>query len=250
MESYPPLIIDMSQAPQMVCCTKPVSKRRSDAEMPVSLSTVTTVVSFMMASILLGCGYMQCTNGTFDCSTMKLPDISHVMGHPPLNKLYAIMLAGYAFNKQALVRAFHDRLTGIASTGTNQWLFIFGVMGVIFGPCIGYWDVYFNMPVHCFVVALFCVGEVGYAMTIIAVLNNNRDKFAQSVQSSIDTLVNLRTMTLILGVISLGNKIVNVDIDPYGSWIEWILFITSFYIYAILASLMPYTDVVVPEKEE
>ncbi len=100
------------------------------------------------------------------------------MGDPPYNKLYSIMLAGYVFNKQALVRAFHDRLTGIASTSTNQWLLIFGIMGVVFGPCIGYWDCYFNLSVHVFVVTLFCIGEVGYTLTIIGVLNNNRDKFS------------------------------------------------------------------------
>lgn len=253
MESYPPLIIDMSQAPQHIPCCQPSQpkQRRADAgEMPISLTTVTWTVSFLMGSILLICGYIQCTNGTFECSTGKIPDISHVMGNPPLNKLYAIMLAGYAFNKQALVRAFHERLTGIASPGTNSWLVTFGVMGVIFGPCIGYWDVYFNMPVHCFVVALFVVGEVGYALTIIGVLNGARAQFSQAAQASIDTLVNCRLLTIVLGVITLGNKFVHADIDPYGSWIEWILFIMSFYIYALLSSVMPYTDVVVPEKQE
>ena len=106
------------------------------------------------------------------------------------------------------------------------------------------------MPVHCFVVALFCVGEVGYALTAIAAVNSARDKFPQSAQSSIDTLVTCRMITIVLGVVTLGGKVVGLDLDPYGSWIEWILFNMSFYIIAVLSSVMPYNDVVVPETKE
>jgi hypothetical protein len=62
---------------------------------------------------------MGCTDGTFTCDDKHFPDISHVMGLAPLNKLYAIMLTGYACVKQAYVRAYHHRLTGIASPCTN-----------------------------------------------------------------------------------------------------------------------------------
>jgi hypothetical protein len=266
MESYPPLIINMSQAPQQVgylpsvgtypqtqCCggcSKQQPKKLGTGELPVSLTTVTYVVSALMGTIMIVCGYIQCNDGTFDCSTGKVPDISHVMGRAPLNKLYAIMLTFYAFNKQANVRSFHHSLQGIVSEGTRQWMVILGIMCCLFGPCIGYWDVYFNMPVHCFVVALFCVGEVGYALTAIAAVNSARDKFPQSAQSSIDTLVTCRMITIVLGVVTLGAKVIGLNLDPYGSWIEWILFNMSFYIIAVLSSVMPYNDVVVPETKE
>jgi hypothetical protein len=35
------------------------------------------------------------------------------MGHEPLNKLYAIMLTFYAFQKQAYVRAFYSQLKAL-----------------------------------------------------------------------------------------------------------------------------------------
>jgi hypothetical protein len=203
----------------------------------------------MMGAILLTCGYLKCNDGTFDCSNGHMPDISHVMGHPPLNKLYAIMLTAYAFNKQACVRAYHDSLTGIASPCTNHVMLIYGLMGCIFGPCIGFWDVYY-MPVHCFVVAFFTAGEVLYVLTATGVLNSCRDKFPlASQQASIDRLVTCRAITVVLGVITLGAKVTGADIGPYSSWIEWILFNLSFYIFAVLANIMPYNDTVVPEED-
>ena len=71
-----------------------------------------------MGALLTYFGYVKCTDGTYNCSN-KMPDISHVMGRPPLNKLYAIMLTVYACVKQAYVRAYYVRLHGIASETTN-----------------------------------------------------------------------------------------------------------------------------------
>jgi hypothetical protein len=211
---------------------------------------VTKAVSLMMAVGLLACGYVSCSDGTFECDDKKFPDISHVMGLAPLNKLYAIMLTLYAMNKQACVRAYHDRLQGIASPCTQQAMLIYGLMGCIFGPLIGYYDVYFDMQTHCFVVALFVVGEVLYIFSATAVLSGARDKFPQGAQSGIDTLVLCRTATVVLGVITLGAKVIGRNIDPYSAYIEWILFNMAFYINTVLANIMPYEAVVVPEEEK
>ncbi len=195
------------------------------------------------------CGYISCTNGTFECDSQKFPDISHVMGKAPLNKLYAIMLTGYAFVKQAYVRAYHHRLTGIASQSTNQLLLIYGIISCVFGPMIGYFDCYYNMTVHCTVVALFVVGEVLYIFTATSILNGARNQFPDAAQSSINTLVTCRTITIVLGVVTLGAKVLGINIDPYSAYIEWTLFNMSFYIFGVLGNIMPYDMVVVPEKQ-
>lgn len=202
-----------------------------------------------MGGILLTCGYFSCANGTFECDNKKFPDISHVMGKAPLNKLYAIMLTAYAFVKQAYVRAYHHRLTGIASPSTNQLLIIYGAMSCVFGPLIGYFDVYYNMTVHCTVVALFVVGEVLYIFTVTAILNGARSQFPDAAQSSINTLVTCRAITVVLGVVTLGAKVLSINIDPYSAYIEWGLFNMSFFIFAVLGNIMPYNSVVVPEKQ-
>jgi tetrahydromethanopterin S-methyltransferase subunit D len=130
-------------------------------------------------------------------------------------------------------------------------MLIYGAMSCIFGPMIGFFDVYYDMHVHCFVVALFVIGEVLYVFTATGVLNSCRTAFPKAAQSSIDTLVTCRTLTFVLGVITLGAKIIGKDIDSYGgAYIEWILFNMSFYIFTVLADIMPYDAIVVPEDEK
>ena len=54
-------------------------------------------------------------------------------------------------------------------------------------------------------------------------------------------------MTILLGVNTLGAKVICKDIDPYSAYIEWILFNLSFYIFGVMSNIMPYEDVVVNE---
>jgi len=129
-------------------------------------------------------------------------------------------------------------------------MLIYGLMACIFGPFIGYYDVYFDMKTHCFVVLLFTLGQVLYIFTATAVINGARDQFPQSASSSIDTLVTCRMITVVLGAMTLGGKIFGFKIEPYDSWIEWILFNLSFYIFAVLAGIMKYESVVVPEEKK
>ena len=220
------------------------------AGFPISLTTVTQVTSFFMAAIIICCGYIKCNDGTFTCNENGFPDISHVMGKEPLNKLYAIMLTVYACVKQAYVRAYYEKLQGVISPGTNKALLIYGAISCIFGPMFGYYDVYYNMSIHCLVVALFVIGEVLYIFTMTSVLNRTRSQWSKSAQSGIDQLVLCRLVTVALGAITLGSKAISKNIDPYGSYIEWFLFCLSFYIFALISTIMPYEDVVVPAVEE
>jgi hypothetical protein len=245
----------LSHPPQVITCNAHATHQQqqvkgTDNGFPLNLTTVTKVVSFLMCAILIGCGYVRCNDGTFQCNYPRIPDISHVMGQAPLNKLYAIMLTAYAANKQAYVRAQHQRLQGIASQGTLTAMLIYAALSCIFGPMIGFFDVYYDMHVHCFVVALFCVGEVLYVLTMTAILNSNRAAFPQA-GSSIDTLVTCRAVTVVLGVVTLGAKVIGADIGNYGGdYIEWILFNLSFYIFGVLAEIMPYDAIVVPDDSK
>jgi hypothetical protein len=103
------------------------------------------------------------------------------MGLPPLNKLYSIMLTGYALVKQAYARANHDRLSAITSSGVNSFLLLCALTSCIFGPCIGFFDTYYDVKTHCVVTKLFTIGELLYSFVIITVVNNNRLSFPQNV---------------------------------------------------------------------
>ena len=174
-ESYPPLFINVENNCNG-CRAKQVKVTSSD--IPLSLTVVTQVASFLMAAGLLICGYISCQAGTFECSTNSFPDVSHVMGKAPFNKLYAIMLTFYALVKQAYIRAYHQRFSSIPEASTNNsFLLCYGALSCVFGPMIGFFDVFYNMQVHCTVVAFFVVGEIGYIFTICSMVSSNRDSF-------------------------------------------------------------------------
>jgi hypothetical protein len=80
-------------------CGEKKDTSANSADLPISLSTAITATMAMMASIIAICGYQACATGKFECTWKKFPDISHVMGGPPLNKLYAIMLTVYSCTK-------------------------------------------------------------------------------------------------------------------------------------------------------
>jgi hypothetical protein len=102
----------------------------------------------MMASIIAVCGYQACQEGKFECTLQKFPDISHVMGGPPLNKLYSIMLTVYSCTKQAEARAYYNRLSGFVSPLVNNFLLFAATVSFIFGPLIGFFDCYYDMDMH------------------------------------------------------------------------------------------------------
>ena len=47
----------------------------------------------------------------------------------------------------------------------------------------------------------------------------------------------------------LGAKILDISIGGYSAIGEWAVFIMSFYMYAVITTIMPYNDIVVPENK-
>ena len=45
---------------------------------------------------------------------------------------------------------------------------------------IGYFDVYYDMHIHCTATALFVIGEVLYVITIISLVNKKRAHWSKS----------------------------------------------------------------------
>ena len=129
----------------------------------------------MMASIILVCGYDRCTDGSFETScTEQLPSISKVMGFAPINKLYAMMLTFFAITKVQNIRVAYDRIQSFTSSNLKLALFFFGAAGVIFGPAVGYFDTYDNHEVHCNVTLYFIIGEAGYFVVLLYILNKHK----------------------------------------------------------------------------
>jgi hypothetical protein len=205
----------------------------------------------MMAVCLLTCGYQACESGRYKCNLQELPDVSHVMGIAPLNKLYSIMLTFYSFNKLNYVRAFYQNISTIPGTEQkNQLLMCFGILSVICAPMIGFFDVFYDMKMHCTFTSLFVIGEVGYVCTITSVLKNHRDYYpGDKAQKQINTMILMRAIIVIEGIITYGTKYYGIDIGAGRNIIEWAVFHETFYVFAVLTELMPYTLKVVRKDQ-
>lgn len=157
------------------------------------------------------------------------------------------MLTFYACVKSVYVRAYHHRLNGVASPGTQKALLIYATLSCIFGPAIGYYDVFYNMPIHCAVTAVFVIGEVMYILTMIGIMSSATSAFA-GFESEIEWLKVNRMFTVAVGVFKLGTKALGYNIGIYSAVIEWVLFIQSFYIFHLFGQIMKYKTVTVPAQ--
>jgi hypothetical protein len=184
--------------------------------------------------------------GEFTCTIQKFPDISHVMGVAPLNKLYSIMLTVYSCTKQAEARAYHDRLSGFVSPLMNSFLLLAALASFICGPGIGYFDCYYDMDHHMTFTTIFTVGEIVYMYTLVYLISSNRNQFSQEAQPVINRAVNLLYMMVIVGILmQFKNETLGISIAQIG---EWIAFYTDFYIRFSLASIMKYKCVLAPKN--
>ena len=68
-------------------------------DIPLNVTTMIQGTMIMMATLIAIFGYRACMQGEFECTVQHFPDISHVMGVAPLNKLYAMMFMIYSFTK-------------------------------------------------------------------------------------------------------------------------------------------------------
>ena len=226
-DSYP-LIVHETPCCQKEtkCCEKRTQVASSD--LPVSLTTAIQATMAMMAGIIAICGYQACSTGKFECTLKSFPDISHVMGGPPLNKLYSIMFAIYSCTKQAEARAYHDRLSTFVSPLVNALLLVASLASFIGGPCIGYWDCYYDIKTHCFVTTVFTVGEIVYIYGVVYLLHTNRSQFNASAGAVIDRCVFALIIVAIDGVLmNLGPDVLGISIHQIG---EWIAFYSDFYV--------------------
>ena len=200
----------------------------------------------MMASIIAICGSIACTGGEFGCKLQSWPDISHVMGVAPRNKLYSIMLTIYSCTKQAEARAYHDKLSAIASPLFNNLILLAATASFIFGPLIGYFDCYYDMDRHMLATQIFTIGEVIYVFSVGYLLATNRSNFSASVNQNITNCVYALCLILVVGLcMSQGNSYWGISMNQIG---EWIAFYSDFFIRYNFAIIMRYTCKVVPSK--
>ena len=227
-----------------MCCQKKEVKDTGDISF--SVSTMVQATMLMMASIIAVCGYQSCQSGKFVCTLEDFPDISHVMGGPPLNKLYSIMLTIYSCTKQAEARAYHHRLSTFVSPLVNGFLLFCAAVSCFFGPLIGFFDCYYDMKHHMFATTCFTVGEIAYIFVLVYLIASNRSQFDASANSSINLCVYALILVMIDGVLmNLGRDYLGISINQIG---EWIAFYSDFFVRIQLSLIIRYKSVVVPQE--
>ena len=110
-----------------------------------------------------------------------------------------MILTIYSCTKQAEARAYHNKLSGFVSPILNNILLLAATASFIFGPCIGFFDCYYDMHMHMKVTQIFTIGEILYLVLITYTIATNRNQFEASASSAID-----RCVLGILGVAGVG----------------------------------------------
>ena len=202
----------------------------------------------MMASLIAIFGYQACSTGKFQCDIAHFPDISHLMGNPPLNKLYAIMFTIYSWTKQAEARAYHDRLSSFVSPLLNNLLLVPALMSFICGPGIGYFDCYYNMDLHMFFTNWFTTGEIFYVVITVFLIHFNRNQFDASTYPYINRCLYALFIVSIVGIcMHFNDHFPGVNVNQIG---EWIAFYIDFFCRYNLAMIIKYRSEVVPSKNQ
>ena len=129
------------------------------------------------------------------------PDISHLMGGAPLNKLYAMMLTAYSVTKQAEARAYHDKLSSFVSPLMQSALLFFALMSFICGPGIGFYDCYYDMDWHMFYTGWFTAGEIFYVVILVYLIHTNRSQFDPSIHYLIDRCLFALSIAAVVGTV-------------------------------------------------
>jgi len=148
------------------------------------------------------------------------------------------MLCAY----QADVRAFYNKLYGIATTKQNNRMMYLGLISAFTLPMIGFFDEHNFGTIHGICAVLFFLSVGLYAWILGGVMSNNKDKFPEDQWSEIDKLNTMkRTMwlSLLTLLFSISFKGSNYWLTSFAEWLTTLLFVNYF---AWLSLLNNYFD--------
>ena len=117
------------------------------------------------------------------------------------------MLTIYSCTKQAEARAYHDKLSTMVSPMYSNVLLLAALASFIFGPCIGYFDCYFDMTHHMLSAKIFTLGEIIYVCGVVYAVCQNRNQFSPEANSTINVCVKaLAVMAIVAILMQLGSS--------------------------------------------
>ena len=160
------------------------------------------------------------------------------MGGPPLNKLYMMLLTLYSVVKVVETRAYHDRLSTITNPIINNALIIPAVVAAIYGPCIGYYDVYYDVKTHVKVAGYFTLGELAYLLLLTLVLVTNLRELSPAQRALTALLVFLLALVAAVGILMTYRDEFGLRGYAVGQIGEWVAFYLDFVMRIALAEVL------------
>jgi len=138
------------------CAVKSATKTYPRATIDIPLKTGIQATMVFMIVTLSYWLHKACKFKYFGECTANNPWISTLMGVPPLNKLFSILLTVYSVTRLAESRAYYNRLSTFVDPYVNSFLFFCALCTIISGPCVGYWDTYYDNLTHCEMAGIWC----------------------------------------------------------------------------------------------
>jgi len=166
--------------------------------------------------------------------------ISSVICLPFYDRIFCLLTLYFTLGcYQIDVRAFYNRLYGIASDCQNDTLLVLGLITTFSLPCIGYFDEHAYPTIHGTMAILF-FGSVGiYAWIIGSVMQDNLNSFPESAWKEIAWMNKLKwvmmavLLTFAISVAFMGS---NYWLTPLTEWLTMIIYINYFVLLSFINS--------------
>ena len=166
--------------------------------------------------------------------------ISSVICLPFYDRIFCLLACFFTFGcYQIDVRAFYNKLYGIASDCENDTMLVLGLITCFSLPAIGYFDEHRYATIHGICAILF-FGSVGiYAFIIGSVMQSNLNSFPESSWKEIAWMNKLKwimMVVLLTFAISVGFMGSNYWLTPLTEWLTMIIYINYFVLLSFINS--------------
>eukprot|EP00347_Sterkiella_histriomuscorum_P021372 403334206 len=204
-----------------------------DGVISLSLKDQTLILSIGISIALIIMCFVSCKEGEFECSLHDFPMVSDVLALHMYDRTFIILTTIMMFGVQQVnIRAFYKKLYGKVSDCYNDFLMVLGILSCITLPLIGVFDEHEFNPIHCTCAGIFfgCFGF--YCILLGRALYQNRDKFPQDEQKSIDLMMkNTWGLLIVLVAFLISIKLYTSRVPtPLIEWATVLYFVNFFSI--------------------
>lgn len=152
-----------------------------DGLISLSLRDLTLIGCLSTSIAILYMLYNACKYDMVECTYPVLPMISDCICLPMYDRIFCMCTTFFTLCAyQADVRAFYNKLYGIATDRENDSLLVLGIVTTFSLPAIGYFDEHTYSTIHGTMAGLFFISVCLYGYMIAGIMDRNRNIFPES----------------------------------------------------------------------